>query len=179
MNFDLGCAYTRKPEIKDIEQIYQYRNDHEVYKTLGGFSSGMSRENVKSWIEFHSTNTKDYVWAIAEKETDKCIGHLGLYDIDFRIGKAQIGMAISQEFWGKSIGMKAFVNILDYAFNQLRLNRIDTYNLVLNLKIITMKEKLGFKTEGILRDFQFRDGQFQDVMVMAILKRDYEAQTSK
>ena len=175
MNFDLECAYTRKPELKDIEQIYQYRNDKEVYKTLGGFSNGMSRENVKSWIEFQVQNKNDIVWVIAEKETDICIGHLGLYDIDHRVGKAEIGIAIAKEFWGKGIGTKAYECILSYGFKQLRLNRLETYNLALNSKIIKIKEKINFKTEGILRDFQFRDGQFEDVMVMAVLKKDYES----
>ncbi|WP_282016615.1 GNAT family N-acetyltransferase [Marinifilum flexuosum] len=173
MNFDLGVAYTRKPEVKDLEEIYKYRNDYQVYKTLGGFSNGMSRSNVRDWIEFHSNNKKDFVWVIADKETDLCIGHLGLYDIDFRIGKAEIGIAIAKEYWGKSIGSYAYKEVLTYAFNELRLNRVETFNLALNDKIIKIKQKLGFKVEGVLRNFQYRDGKYEDIMVMAILKNEY------
>ena len=175
MNFDLGIATTRKPEYKDVEAIYCYRNDRDVYISLGGVSQGMSRANVEEWIKFHTHNDKDYVWVIVDKETDTCIGHLGLYKIDFRARKAEIGMAVAKKYWGNGIATKAFKEILNYAFNELNLNRIETFNLKSNKKIIHLKEKLGFKIEGILRETQFRDGKYQDQMVMAILKREYEA----
>lgn len=173
MNFDLGCAYTRIAELKDVENIYQYRNDKDVYKSLGGFSHGMSREDVKKWILSHNSADVDYVWVIADKETDECVGHFGLYNIDFRVGKLEIGIAISKTYWGKGIGKKCYSSGLKYAFGELRMNRVETYNLASNYKIIKLKESLGFKTEGVLKDFQFRNNMYEDIMVMAILKREY------
>ncbi|NQV49218.1 MAG: GNAT family N-acetyltransferase [Candidatus Marinimicrobia bacterium] len=179
MNFDLGIAYTRKPEIKDLESIYQYRNDSEVYNMLGGFSHGISRLDVKAWIEGSNNRENDHIWALADKKTDVCIGHLGLYKIDYRIGKAELGLAISREYWGKGIGLKSTENMLSYGFNELRLNRIETFNLMSNKKIISLKNKLGFKTEGTLREFQYRGGHHQDVVIMAILKKEYASQNSE
>ena len=175
MNFDLGCATTRMPELKDVEEIYRYRNDDDVYVSLGGVFHGMSRENVKEWINFHNHNEKDHVWVIVDKVSDKCVGHLGLYQIDFRNGKAEIGIAIAKEYWGKGIGKLAYKEILNYAFNQLNLNRVETFNLASNKKIIHIKQKFGFQIEGIMRQVLFKNGQYQDKMIMAILKSEYIA----
>lgn len=179
MNFDLGIATTRKPELKDVEQIYQYRNDPDVYVSLGGDSQGMSRENVEEWIHLHNHNKNDYVWVIVERCSDKCIGHLGIYQIDFRNRKAEIGMAISKEYWGQGIAQKAFREILNYAFFQLNLNRMETFNLATNSKIIHIKEKMGFKVEGVLRKVMYRNGDYQDKVIMSILKDEYEASLNK
>jgi len=175
MIIDFGSVFSRKLESKDVEGIYNYRNDPDVYMTLGGFYKGMSREDVQQWVSFQRTNTVDTVWALATKDDDRCIGHLGLYNIDYRVGKAEIGLAISKSHWGNKIGGKIYSGLIKYAFDQLRLHRVETYNLVINKKVIKIKENLGFKLEGVLRDFQYRDGNYLDVMIMTILENEWRA----
>ena len=175
MIIDFGSVFSRKLESKDVEDIYNYRNDLDVYMTLGGFYKGMSREDVQQWVSFQRTNSVDIVWALATKDDDRCIGHLGLYNIDYRVGKAEIGLAISKSHWGNGIGGKIYSGLIKYAFDQLRLHRIETYNLAINKKVIKIKENLGFKLEGVLRDFQYRDGNYLDVMIMTILENEWRA----
>ncbi len=175
MIIDFGSVFSRKLESKDVEDIYNYRNDPNVYMTLGGFYKGMSREDVQQWVSFQRTNSVDTVWALATKDDDRCIGHLGLYNIDYRVGKAEIGLAISKSHWGNGIGGKIYSGLIEYAFNQLRLHRVETYNLAINKKVIKIKENLGFKLEGVLRDFQYRDGNYLDVMIMTILENEWRA----
>ena len=76
MIIDFGSVFSRKLESKDVEGIYNYRNDPDVYMTLGGFYKGMSREDVQQWVSFQRTNSVDTVWALATKDDDRCIGHL-------------------------------------------------------------------------------------------------------
>lgn len=177
MFIDLGESIgLRRPEMKDVEQIYQYRNDWAVIKTLGGFSYGMSRQNVQNWIEKQRTNQRDIVWAIAAREGDECIGHAGLYDIDYRIRKAELGVCLgNRAFWGRGLGSKVYVAVLDFGFKHLNLHRIETFNLATNTKTEHIKQKLGFQCEGEMRDVQFRDGQYINVRIWAVLEDDWDA----
>ena len=174
MIIDFGRVFCRKLESKDVEDIYNYRNDPDVYRTLGGFYSGMSKEDVHQWVAHQRTNKTDMVWALATKDEDRCIGHIGLYNIDYRVGKAEIGVAIAKSHWGQGIGGMVYDGLTTYGFDQLRLHRVETYNLAKNNKVINIKEKLGFKLEGVLRHFQYRDGEYLDVMIMSILENDWK-----
>lgn len=179
MILDFGNAVARKPEEKDIEDIYRYRNDPDVFVTLGGHLTGMSREDVRHWIDFHRTNTNDIVWVLATKDNDQCIGHCGLYKLDYRVGKAELGIAIAKSHWGTGLGGRVYCQLISYAFKQLRLHRLETFNLDTNHKIVKIKENLGFTLEGILRDFQFRDGKYLNVMVMTLLENEWKGTPEK
>lgn len=174
MNFDLGNAFVRKPEEKDVEAIYCYRNDPDVYATLAGHYTGMSRQDARQWIEAHRANQRDLVWVIADKETDLCVGHCGLYNLDYRKGKAELGVALARTHWGGGLGARALGFLIDYAFKQLRLHRLETYNLEVNEKIVKIKQAFGFTLEGILRDFEYRDGKHLNSMCMTILEHEWK-----
>jgi RimJ/RimL family protein N-acetyltransferase len=47
-----------------------------------------------------------------------------------------------------TLGKRIYRGLITYAFEQLRLHRVDAYNLATNKKIIKIKENLGFKLEG-------------------------------
>lgn len=63
--------------------------------------------------------------------------------------------------------------VVDYGFRQLNLHRVCLTVLKTNERAIDLYNKLGFKTEGILRDEQFRDGHYIDVLVMSILEHEW------
>jgi RimJ/RimL family protein N-acetyltransferase len=63
--------------------------------------------------------------------------------------------------------------VIDYGFCHLNLHRVHLTVLKTNDRAISLYEKLGFKTEGILRDEQFRDGRYVDVIVMGILENEW------
>lgn len=167
--------YILRPiEIRDLSSIYDFRNDWEVVNSVGGFSIGYSTEAVERWIRSAQEKNDHIIWAIAEKDTDLCVGHVGLYEIDYRVRKANSGTIIGDKtLWGKGLGTKIRKEILDFAFNQLNLNRIQCTILESNIGSIKVSEKLGFKKEGILREYQYRDGKYQNAIIMSILKSDW------
>ena len=88
--------------------------------------------------------------------------------------KNSVHYSISKSHWGNGIGGKIYSGLIKYAFDQLRLHRVETYNLAINKKVIKIKENLGFKLEGVLRDFQYRDGNYLDVMIMTRFSKIYQ-----
>jgi len=165
----------RRPEFKDVDLLYVYRNNLEVTRFLGGFSLGYSRQDLHDWIERHRSQTGDIIWVIADKASDRCLGHAGLYDVDHRVRSANFGMLIGDETYrDRGLGQVVTQAVVDYGFDELNLHRIDLHVLATNPRAIHIYTKVGFKCEGILRDAQFRSGQYVDMVVMAMLEHERE-----
>ena len=166
---DLADVRLRKLEEYDVEELYIFRNDAQVTQSLGGFSSGYSRKDLAEWIDYHRTRHDEILWAIASKSTDKCVGHVGLYKIDHRVAKAEFAIVIgSRDCQGKGVGRRVSTAILDYGFRELRLNKISLSVLSANAQARALYDSLGFRLEGQLRDEQYRGGEYQTVILMAM-----------
>lgn len=175
MIFNLEKYRIRKPEPKDVEALYFYRNNPDVVSALGGFSRGFSRTDLIEWIEYHRKNRQDMVWIITDLE-DRCIGHCGLYKIDFRVGVAEYGICIGfPENRKQGLGEVISKAMISYAFDQLNLRRLRLEVLATNQPAINLYQKIGFKKEGTLREEQFRDGVYLDIYLFGLLKKEMKS----
>lgn len=174
MNYDLGGIRLRHLEEDDSGALYGFKNDPEVVKMLGGFSVGCSTRDIKDWIEFHRKCSDEILWAIVDIESNCCIGYCGFYKIDFRVGSAEYAIVIGNKaFWGRGIGRQCTEFALNYAFESLNLNRIYLTALAINKRAIGLYSSIGFKEEGRLREAQYKNGQYIDIIAMSVLKREY------
>ena len=168
-----GELVLRCPEPRDVPQLYIYRNDTEVTELLGGFSTGYSITDLMEWIDFHRAKSNEVIWVIADKASDLCLGHVGLYNIDHRIRKAEYAIMIGDKAsWGRGLGSKVSRYVIDYAFDHLNLHRIELEVLSINARAVKLYLKLGFQQEGILRDAQYRSGSYIDVVRMGLLEHE-------
>jgi len=167
----------RKLEPRDVDSLFRFRNDPELKELLVGFSNGYAQGDLLEWLEYHRTRTDEVLYAIADTSTDECIGHIGLYQIDPRVRKAEFGLLIGVEkYRNRGIGVKTTRWMVNYGFAELNLNRIGLEVLVTNPRAIKLYEKVGFKYEGTLRSAQYRGGRYVDVQLMAILASDVHKQ---
>lgn len=180
MIYNLNSCKLRPIEPKDSQRIYEFLNDPDIYQSLGGFRFGMSRYEAERWIELHSGyNTNDYIWAICDLDNDIYLGHVGLYKINYRVGSAEFGIMIGDKTqWGKGIGKEVLRFIINLAFFELNLRRIELSVLANNLKAIKLYESVGFIKEGTLRQYQYKNGQYIDLIIMSILREEYELESS-
>jgi [ribosomal protein S5]-alanine N-acetyltransferase len=170
----LGTVVLRKPEPRDAEVLYEQKNDPEVANLLGGFSLGYSRADIADWIENHRRRSDEIVWAIAIAADDRCIGHVGLYNIDHRVQSAEFAIMIGdREQTGRGLGKLITKHVLQYGFAMLNLNRIHLSFLASNARAQRLYELLGFRQEGVLRQAQFKAGNYVDVVLMALLRAEY------
>lgn len=169
----LGSVTLRKLEPTDAEELYRYRNDSSVRSLTSSLSSGFSRADVAAWVQWHATQTDELLLAIVDSDTDRCLGHVGLYQIDHRSRRAEFGILIGDETWqGNGIGRRVTEAMLAYAFNVLNLRRIWIEILASNRRSIAAYRRFGFEDEGVLRQHEFRDGQYVDCVMLAIFRPD-------
>lgn len=174
MIFELDDVRLRRPEPQDIEALYAQKNDPEVANQLGGFAFGLSRADVGEWIERHRKLHNEIVWTIASVEGDRCLGHVGLYNIDQRVRLAEFAIMLADTAWqGRGIGKRVTRFVVRYGFEMLNLNRIELTFLSANTRARRLYTGLGFKHEGTRREAQYKSGAYIDVELMALLRREW------
>ena len=110
-------------------------------------------------------------YLIIDKISQQIIGTVFLKDFDWNVGKVEIGFFIDKDFVNKGIISKAVSFVIDYAFKELKLNKIFMRVSEDNLPSRRVAEKNNFEVEGKLRrDFKTSDGELIDVIYYGVLK---------
>ena len=81
------------------------------------------------------------------------VGVVGLRHIDFRRGRATLGIRLSAGEVNKGYGTEAIVGLLAYAFGTLRLRQVDLDVAEGNHRAIRCYEKCGFRQVSRFRDY--------------------------
>tara|TARA_R110001583_G_scaffold56717_1_gene170931 strand:+ start:20906 stop:21436 length:531 start_codon:yes stop_codon:yes gene_type:complete len=166
----------RTPNNKtDISDLFEVKNNKETSKYLGGNTPTYSENDINNWIDFHNNCENENLFVIQDKQNNKVIGHIGLYNIDLQVKSAEYAILIgNNEYLGKGVGKQVTNLILEYGFNELGLNRIYLSFIKENLAAFNLYKKMGFKNEGCLRQAIFKNGVYYDSVIMSILKFEYE-----
>jgi len=161
----------RKADLNDVDALYEIKNDRKAASLLGGFSNGYSKIDIENWIISHNNNKNEVLYLIQTLGDSKVIGHVGLYNIDFRVRKAEFAILIAgEDNQGKGYGSLCTKFLIDYAFDELNIRKINLSLLSENKRAVSMYNKIGFLQEGILRNDQYKNGKYHDVILMALAR---------
>jgi ribosomal-protein-serine acetyltransferase len=100
------------------------------------------------------------------------IGSIGFVEFDWRSRRTEIGYWIDRAEEGKGIVTRACRLLIEYAFDDLDMNRIEIRCSAENVRSAAVPERLGFTKEGFLRQAEFRNGKFHDFFVFGLLAED-------
>lgn len=106
--------------------------------------------------------------------TDVLIGSVGFVYFDWKAARTEIGYWIDRGYEGKGIVSKGCKALLDLAFNELELNRVEIRCSSRNVKSVAIPKRLGFKLEGHLRQSEFRNGEFHDFLIFGLLRSEWQ-----
>lgn len=124
---------------------------------------------VRSILEKSSAN-RDEVYVIWYKH--EFAGLIGFKDIDHINDKIEIGYWLIQKLTGKGIATAAVRKMVNLAFRNMDMNRIQIRCGVGNEKSSAIPRRLGFSLEGIERSGERHDRSFIDLEVFSLLKRE-------
>lgn len=107
------------------------------------------------------------------KGTDELIGDASLFEIiRGPLQKATLGYCLDAAYNGKGYMTEAIHLVLDYAFGEAGLHRIETGAMPHNTGSIRVLEKVGFRQEGLARENVKIQGVWRDHVMFAILESD-------
>lgn len=131
------------------------------------------REEWENWYKYNLKRSDDAIRWIIEYQS-KCIGSVSLHNISFVDNSATFAIGIwTTEHYSKGIGTEAGNLVLRYAFNNLKLHRVDLKVLDYNKRGIRCYEKCGFVIDGILRESAFIEGKYHSDIIMSILESEF------
>ena len=162
----------------DVNDVFEYASETEIAKYVVWYphtSKFESLEFLNNVVEAYLKN-KPAPWAIELNENSKVIGSIGFNNFYKEDSKAEIGFALSKEYWGKGITLEALTAIIYYGFHTLKLNRIEAHCMIENKASARVMEKAGMKYEGTFREFTKIKGRFITAKFFAILKSDWKNQ---
>jgi len=113
-------------------------------------------------------------WGLARSEDDFVIGTVTLFQIDLDNGRAELGYALAREHWGQGFMNEALQSLLEYAFEILKLRRLEADVDPRNSASIRTLERLGFQREGFLRERWHVAGEIQDALFYGLLEREWK-----
>jgi ribosomal-protein-serine acetyltransferase len=101
-------------------------------------------------------------------------GTIGTHKINWLNRKVEIGYWIAAKFQGKGIVTDACRALMEHAFEEWKLNRVEIHCATGNKKSCAIPERLGFQLEGVLQKALFVHGKYLDSNVYGMLARDWK-----
>lgn len=167
--------YLRELERKDLPAINKWRNNPELIALLGQTFRYINLDVDIRWYESYMSNRGNAVrCAITEDDCDEILGLVSLTSIDYLNQSAEFHIMIGETpNQGRGLGTFALNAMLNHAFNNLNLQRVELSVLEDNERARHLYEKCGFVYEGLKRQAKYKNGKFVDVLVYSILKNEF------
>lgn len=165
----------REIEKKDLTIINGWRNDLALLSLLGAPFRFINLEVDEKWFADYMSNRENAVrCSIVEEENDKILGLVSLVSIDHLNQSAEFHIMIGdKKNQGKGIGTFGVNAMLEHAFYNLNLQRIELTVLEDNVRARVLYEKAGFVQEGFKRKSKYKNGKFVNTLLYSILKDEY------
>ena len=162
-------------EEKDDRDLLEFFSNSEVVKYYG-MKPLENVEDTRRLINKFADKYEKKVairWGISIREENKVIGTCGYHNWVKGYFKAEIGYELSSTYWKKGIMTEALLEVINFGFKEMNLNRIEALVYPENLASLEMLKKIGFKQEGLLKEYAFFNGGFEDLIMLSLLKRNY------
>lgn len=168
--------YLREITRNDLQFINEWRNDEELISFLGAPFRFIDMEVDNKWFDSYMSNRNNSVrCAIVESDTNTIIGMVNLLNIDYINRTCVIGIMIGKnEKRGRGAGEYALRKMIEHAFFNMNMNRVELLVLSDNLRAQGLYRKIGFKKEGVKRSCVFKNGSYKDMIIMGLLNSEYE-----
>jgi [ribosomal protein S5]-alanine N-acetyltransferase len=116
-----------------------------------------------------------FQWGIALRATDRVIGTCTLAALSPEHRRGEIGFALAQSVWGRGYLSETLPTLLDFAFDELQLHRIEADVDPRNARSLHLLERAGFAREGYQRERYHLQGELHDAVLLALLRREWQS----
>ncbi|MFJ7649597.1 GNAT family N-acetyltransferase [Lysinibacillus sp. NPDC097279] len=170
-------TYLKMLDLSDVDELFALTD--------------RSRDTLREWLPFvdNVTSVKDtehFVRNAMQQYVDnngiqagiyydgKLAGVIGYHQVNWQHKWTSIGYWLGNDFVGKGLvtnSMKAFI---DFAFDYLKLHRIEVRVAVGNIRSRTIPKVLGFNEEGRLRDAEWLYDHYVDQVVYGLTATEWK-----
>ncbi|MBU4308842.1 MAG: GNAT family N-acetyltransferase [Nanoarchaeota archaeon] len=181
MKLETKRLILRTPKISDWKDIVEGIGNLKVSKNVSSVPYPYKKKDALDWInkqikESKKKKKKGYSFVIELKSEKKIIGGSGLHKLNLENGTAETGSWIAEPYWRKGFATEAKIAINNFAFDKLKLIRLESRSFIDNKASNQMSKKLGLKLEGTLRQSEKCKAtrKVHDANIWGILKEGWK-----
>ncbi|WP_313892389.1 GNAT family protein [Psychrobacillus sp.] len=151
-----------------------------------------SKETLREWLPFIDytksvDDTKNFIQSTMKQYSEnngfqagiwydgKIAGVIGFHKIDWNNKSTSIGYWLGNDYVGLGLMTKSVEAFVDYAFKEIKLNRVEIRAAVENKKSRAIPERLGFTEEGCVRQTEWLYDHYVDHIVYGMLAADWKS----
>lgn len=166
----------RRFTVEDAEAMYHnWASDPEVTKFLTWLphtSVNVTKALLERWVSSYSQENY-YQWAIVLKEHGEGpIGSISAVHFNDDVGMVHIGYCIGREWWHRGIMSEALQAVMDFFFDKVGANRIESRHDPRNPHSGMVMKKCKMRYEGTMRSSDRNNQGLCDACWYALLKTD-------
>lgn len=172
---------------EEIElQLFQMHDSENLFELID-----TNREYLREWLPWVDNMTHSFqyhsiisMWLKQFAENNgfnagilfhkKLIGSIGFHEINWKNRQTSIGYYLSESAQGHGVMTRCVQALLNYAFIDLGLNRVEIRCGETNIKSRAIPERLGFMMEGKIREGESLYGHYHDLIVYSMLSREWK-----
>jgi ribosomal-protein-serine acetyltransferase len=175
VRFDLSDdCHMKLLEEADAEELYGVVEQNRAY--LAEWLPWPAGQTLEGTVEFirksrRQLDENDGFQAVLVLE-GRIVGAAGYTGIKWEARSTGLGYWLAEGYQGRGLMTRAVGALTDHAFDELGLNRVEIQVASDNHRSRAIPERLGFKEEGLLREYERVGDRYLDIVVYALLARE-------
>ncbi len=161
----------RAIEPEDLEFLFTIENDAsfwEVSHTQTPFSKFLLKQYIEN-CHLDIYEAKQLRLLVYEKNSNKNIGLVDLFDFNPQHRRAGVGIVIHKSFQNKGYASQALKILIEYSFLTLHLHQLYANITDDNSSSLSLFKKHGFTAIGIKKDWILAQGKFKDEILFQLI----------
>ena len=161
----------RALEDEDLERCYRWMNDPMIVRTLKSRYPMPFHQEAK-WLEQAVEAVGERHFAVERREDRSHIGNASIHEIDWVSRTAYFGLFIGEPAaWNRGFGTDAIKTLVRFAFEEMNLRKLKVNVFDYNDRAKHVLVQAGFVQEAKLAEEFFREGTYQDLVILSIFNR--------
>jgi len=172
------CVLLRPLQTDDVQHLLPFSlNEPGLWKY--SLLPVAGEENLQNYIQIAlkgREEEKEYPFIVYDKRKSAYAGSTRFYDIQLSQKTMQLGYTwYGAEFHGTGLNKHCKYLLLEFAFDELDMERVEFRADINNERSIAAMKSIGCVVEGVLRANTIKaDGTRRDSIVLSILKKEWE-----
>ena len=165
----------RLPTLTDAPALYRLGSDPEVTRFFSWGPYEREEEAVAYLERLPAQRERgEHLDFVVERREAGPIGVTGLSEISRRDRRGMVGTWFARRWWGTGVNKESKALVAHVAFRLLGFERLGAYTNVLHGRSQAALQSIGFRREGVLRQWHRHGDRVHDVVIWSILRGEYE-----
>jgi|SRR3972149_6294123 len=176
----------RKPRLSNWKNIFEACKDIEVTRYLADAPHPYKKKDAIDFIKiclkkWNQKEKKSYPFFIELKSEKKIIGVIEIFGYNKRHRICETGSWINRKYWRKGYITEAKIAVNEFAFNRLKVRKMETGAYEKNKASNATQKAMGYKYEGtrLKHHITKSTGKIHDEHFYGLFKEDWKRNLPK